>query len=226
MKQKTVANFGGLALLLFLNAGCDPRANTPNESAASEASAPMQVTTSPEKGGPTKKEMRQISYMTLDRTLRLFLNTGEAKTCDDFVIAMRWNWSRPRKDSVKEFWRGLPPIFLAEQPSSQLPVQTGVVLSGVILNAVVNENAGAAVWTIRRPNGEVVRASLPLELYVHALEDSRAHPHTADFPQPEPHPEGRRICGGANYGGTMPRDPGSLETIPVYQFLMVMDRIH
>src|SRR5712671_1916950 len=83
-------------------------------------------------GAPSGQQLQKISYMSSSaadtKGRKLYGHYEEAKTCDDFELAMRWN--RPPNVAGGVFHKKI--VYLTEGVPGDLPKEAEVFITGTI----------------------------------------------------------------------------------------------
>jgi len=207
MKHSLSFRIGSAILLVSLTCGCDQLgigSGTPESD-----------------GAPSAQELQKISYMSSSDTgtkgRKLYARFEEAKTCDDFELAMRWN--RPPNVAGGLFHKKL--VYLTSGVPDDLSKDSEVFITGKIERGS-NLGEGAVGWHLRMRDGTVVQA---VEMQNFVQKQEQAAEGSKVTALQKPNRPGRAFCGHGVYQGSIGKDPDHPDkSIPLVSILFAMDR--
>jgi hypothetical protein len=171
-------------------------------------------------GAPAEQQLQQISYMSASdsgsKGRKVYDHLGEARTCSDFELAMRWN--RPPNVEGGAFHKKL--VYLNTQFPEDLPKETEVLITARIERAAALPSGGA-VWLLRMKDGSVVQAAESADFWEKQELDSQQGKVVA---LDRPTKPGRAFCGQGVYQGLVGKDPKQNANTPLVSMLFSMDR--
>ena len=171
-------------------------------------------------GAPAEQQLQQISYMSASdsgsKGRKVYDHLGEARTCSDFELAMRWN--RPPNVEGGAFHKKL--VYLDTQFPEDLPKETEVLITARIERGAALPSGGA-VWLLRMKDGSVAQAAESADFWEKQELDSQQGKVVA---LDRPTKPGRAFCGQGVYQGRVGKDPKQNANIPVVSMLFSMDR--
>jgi hypothetical protein len=207
MKHSLPFRIGPAMLLVSLTCGCD-QLGIGNGASESD-------------GAPSGQQLQKISYMSSSKAdtkgRKLYSHYEEAKTCDDFELAMRWN--RPPNVAGGVFHKKI--VYLTAGVPDHLPKDAEVFITGTIERGN-NLGEGALGWHLRMRDGTVVQA---VEMQNFLLKQEQAAQDTKVVALQKPNKPGRTFCGQGVYQGVVGKDPDHPDkSIPLVSILFAMDR--
>ncbi|MFL6603738.1 MAG: hypothetical protein ACJ8R9_20765 [Steroidobacteraceae bacterium] len=207
MKHSLPFRIGPAILLVSLVCGCDQlgignRAPEPD-------------------GAPSAQALQKISYMSASdagpKGRKLYGRYEEAKTCDDFELAMRWN--RPPNVSGGLFHKKI--VYLTSGVPDDLPKDAEVFIAATIEQGR-NLGSGALGWLLRMRDGTAVQA---VEMQNFLQKQDEGAQDTKAVALQKPNKPGRAFCGHGVYQGKVGKDPDHPDkSIPLISILFAMDR--
>ncbi|HJS88547.1 MAG TPA: hypothetical protein VJ738_01110 [Steroidobacteraceae bacterium] len=204
MRSFPVRSAAALLLLAALLAGCDKLGlGQPHRS----------------KELPTAQQLKRIAYMSQAAGpdgRRTFDRLGQAKSCHDFEIAMRWN----RPPDVKGGPFNQKMVYLTAGVPADLPKDSEVFLAGGIEQGQALPSGGS-VWAVRLKDGSEVQA---VEAPNYAQKQEEAQQNGGSATMIHPYTHGRAFCAYGVYQGATGLSLDQKQHVPLVSVLFAMDR--
>lgn len=171
-------------------------------------------------GAPGQQELQQIQYMSSadsgPKGRKVYNALGEAKTCEDLELALRWN--RPPNIAGGPFHKKL--VYVTDAIPAQLPKEAEVFIKGRIDRAAMLPS-GSAGWLLRMSDGTTVQAVEAANFWEKQQQESQEGKVVALVKPTKP---GRAFCGHGVYQGRTANDPAQNTQIPLVAMMFSMDR--
>lgn len=168
---------------------------------------------------PSARELRRISYMSQSEGpggRRLFDKLGQARSCRDLTIAMRWN----RPPDVKSGPFNEKMVYLTSGIPANLPNQSEVFVVGTIEHGQ-SLSSGGWGWTLKLKDGTELQAIEQAE-YWQREEQSQQEGSPAAVVKP--YARGRKLCAHGVYQGEIGRALNGNGKVPLVSVLFAIDR--
>ena len=168
---------------------------------------------------PTPRELKAIRYMSQTRGpdgRRVFNRLAQAKSCRDFVIAMRWN--RPPDVKAGPFNQKM--VYLTSAVPAGLSKDSEVIFSGVIERGQALASGGS-VWAVHMSDGSELQA---VETASYAEKQEEAQQNGGSATMIHPYTPGRVLCAYGVYQGTTGLSLDQKRHVPLVSVLFAMDR--
>jgi hypothetical protein len=173
----------------------------------------------PSKELPTQRQLKAIGYMSRapgPDGRRIFDRLGQAKSCHDFEIAMRWN--RPPDVRGGPFNQKM--VYLTSSVPADLPKDSEVFLAGIIEQGQAL-SSGGSVWALRLKDGSEVQA-VETANYAEKQEEDQQNGGSATMLHP--YTRGRVLCAYGVYQGTIGISLNRKRHVGLISVLFAMDR--
>lgn len=206
MNLKLSQSFAAFILLSAVLAGCSKL------HLGSEPSSSAQA--------PTSSQLERISYMSQSAGpdgRRVFDKLGQARSCRDLELAMRWN--RPPDVRGGPFNQKM--IYLSAGVPADLPNQSEVFIAGTILHGQSLPSGGWG-WSLKMNDGSELQAIEAAEYWQKQEQDQQNGGAAAAIVKP--YAPGRRVCGYGIYQGRTGRALGGTGNVPLVSVLFSIDR--
>jgi hypothetical protein len=205
MRDPLARCLGTLLLLCGLLAGCDK----------------LDLDRQPQRSKelPTRQQLKTIAYMSQTKGpggRRVFDRLGQARSCHDFEIAMRWN--RPPDVRGGPFNQKM--TYLISNVPANLPKNSEVFLAGVIEQGQTLPSGGS-VWAVRMKDGGEVQA---VETAGYAVKQEEAQQNGGSATMVHPFTPGRTLCAYGVYQGVTGLSLNRKGRVPLVSVLFAMDR--
>jgi hypothetical protein len=168
---------------------------------------------------PTARQLKAIRYMSQTPGpdgRRIFSRLGQAKSCHDFEIAMRWN----RPPDIKGGPFNQKMVYLTSGLPAGLSKDSEVVLLGVIQQGQAM-SSGGSVWAVRLKDGGEVQA-VETTQYAEKQEEAQQNGGSATMLHPYTHV--RMLCAYGVYQGPIGLSLDQKRHVPLVSVLFAMDR--
>jgi hypothetical protein len=205
MRNLLARSLGTLLLLCSLLGGCDK---------LGLGSRPQHS-----KDLPTRQQLKSIAYMSQAKGpdgRRTFDRLGQARSCHDFEIAMRWN--RPPDVRAGPFDQKM--VYVTAHFPADLSRNSEVVLWGVIEQGQTLPSGGS-VWAVRLKDGSEVQA---VETAGYAEKQEEAQQNGGSATMVHPFTPGRALCAYGVYQGVTGLSLNRKQRVPLVSVLFAMDR--
>ena len=170
---------------------------------------------------PTPKQLKEIRYMSQSRTAgpdgrRVFDDFGEAKSCHDLEIAMRWN--RPPDIKAGPFNDKM--VYVSAGVPAGLAKNSEVFVSGVI-KAGRSLPSGGSIWSLKLKDGSELQAIETPDYYEKQAEAQQSGGHATML---HPYTPGRTLCAYGVYQGNIGLAMDNHGHVPLVSLFFAMDR--
>ncbi len=168
---------------------------------------------------PSPRQLKKISYMSQSSGpdgRRVFDRLGQARSCRDLELAMRWN--RPPDVKSGPFEQRM--VYLSASIPADLPKQSEVFFSGVIERGESLPSGGSG-WSLKMKDGSELQAIEPVE-YRQKQEQLQQEGGAAAFVKP--YVIGRTLCAYGIYQGAIGRSLDQQRPVPLVSVLFAIDR--
>jgi len=173
----------------------------------------------PSKDLPTRQQLKSIAYMSQSKGPAgrpAFDRLGQARSCHDFEIAMRWN--RPPDVRGGPFDQKM--VYLTAHVPADLPKNSEVFLLGVIEQGQTLPSGGS-VWAVRLKDGSEVQA---VETAGYAEKQEETQQNGGSATMVHPFTPGRALCAYGVYQGVTGLSLNQKQRVPLVSVLFAMDR--
>jgi hypothetical protein len=170
---------------------------------------------------PSASELERIGYMSKSPGpdgRPIFDKLGQARSCRDLELAMRWN--RPPDVQGGPFNEKL--IYLSSGIPASLPKQSEVFIVGVIEHGL-SLPSGAWGWSLKTTDGSEVQAIEAAE-YWQKQEQEQQEGGAASISKP--YARGRKLCAHGIYQGATGQSLNGTGQVPLVSVLFSIDRSH
>ena len=147
---------------------------------------------------------------------RIFNRLGQARSCHDFEIAMRWN--RPPDVRGGPFDQKM--VYITSHVPAGLSKDSEVVVSGKIEQGQALPSGGS-VWAVRLKDGSEVQA---VETATYAEKQEEAQQDGGSATMIHPYTHGRTLCAYGVYQGVTGLALDRKRHVPLISVLFAMDR--
>jgi hypothetical protein len=168
---------------------------------------------------PTPRQLKTIAYMSQTKGSdrhRIFDRLGQAKSCHDFEIAMRWN--RPPDVRGGPFNQKM--VYVTSSVPADLSKESEVFLAGVIEQGQAL-SSGGSVWALRLKDGSEVQA-VETANYAEKQEEEQQNGGSATLLHP--YTRGRMLCAYGVYQGDIGTSLSRKRHVALISVLFAMDR--
>lgn len=168
---------------------------------------------------PTSRQLERISYMSQSPGpdgRRVFDKLGQARSCRDLEVAMRWN--RPPDVPGGPFNTKM--IYLSSGIRSGLPKQSEVFFVGTIERGESLPSSGWG-WSLKMQDGSEVQAIESAEYW---QKQEQAQQEGSAPAIVKPYAPGRKVCGYGIYQGEIGRALNGTGQVPLVSVLFSIDR--
>jgi hypothetical protein len=168
---------------------------------------------------PTARQLKAIRYMSQTAGpdgRRVFNRPGQAKSCHDFEIAMRWN--RPPDVRAGPFNQKM--VYLTSGVPPGLSKDSEVVFAGVVERGQAL-SSGGSVWAVRLKDGSELQA---VETASYAEKQEEAQQNGGSVTMIHPYSPGRVLCAYGVYQGITGLSLNQKRRVPLVSVLFAMDR--
>lgn len=147
---------------------------------------------------------------------RIFDKLGQARSCRDLELAMRWN--RPPDVPGGPFNEKM--IYLDSGIAANLPKQSEVFIEGTIERGQ-SLSSGGWGWTLKMKDGAEVQAIEAAEYWQKQEQDQQNGGAAASI---KPYAPGRKLCAYGIYQGDIGRALNGTGNVPLVSVLFSIDR--
>lgn len=168
---------------------------------------------------PSPQQLRRIRYMSQapgPDGRRIYDHLAQARSCEDFEIAMRWN--RPPDIQGGPFDQKL--VYLTSRLPAGLAKNSEVFVSGVI-EAGRSLSSGGSTWALKLKDGTELQA---VETAGYAEKQEEAQQNGGRATMIHPYTRGRTLCAYGIYQGTTGLSLDQKRHVPLVSVLFAMDR--
>ncbi len=168
---------------------------------------------------PDARELERVGYLSKSPGpdgRPMFDKLGQARSCRDLEIAMRWN----RPPDVKGGAFNEKMVYLSSSIPADLPKQSEVFIVGVIEHGQ-SLPSGAWGWSLKMSDGSEIQAIEAAEYWQKQEQAQQEGGPTAIV---MPYARGRKLCGNGIYQGMTGRSLNGTGQVPLVSLLFSMDR--
>lgn len=168
---------------------------------------------------PSARDLERIGYMSKSAGpdgRPIFDQLGQARSCRDLELAMRWN----RPPDVKGGPFNEKMVYLTSDIPADLPKQSEVFIVGTIEHGQLLPS-GAWGWSLRMMGGSEVQAIEAAEYWQKQEQELQEGGRAASA---KPYARGRKLCAHGIYQGATGRSLSGTGQVPLVSVLFSIDR--